>query len=261
MAKTDREVGRPRRASAQSGYRRAAETRRRVLDAALAVFGEAGYRAATTRQISERAGVTLPVLQYYFGDKEGLYRACAEVIVGRFHDLTADVAADALAALRADGAPEEARQHLKALLGALVRFLAGSAEAEGWARFVAGELQDPGPAFEILYERLWRPGGDVTAALIARVIGRAAPDAEVRLKAQLLISTLLAFQAGRKQLTLRALGWSKIGEEELALILATLNDQIDAIAPADGRPQPGPRKTDGLPRPQRLAEVRAPRTP
>jgi len=229
MAKTDRQVGPPRRASAQSGYRKAEETRRRVLEAALAVFGEAGYRAATTREISKRAGVTLPVLQYYFGDKEGLYRACAEVIVGRFQDLTAGVAADAVAGLRAGGAPEEARQHLKALMGTLVRFLAGSREAEGWARFVTSELQDPGPAFEILDQRLWRPGAELTAALIGRATRRAAESPEVGLKAQFLISMLLAFQAGRKQITLRALGWAAIGEEELTLIIAVLNAQIDAI--------------------------------
>jgi hypothetical protein len=40
---------------------------------------------------------------------------------------------------------------------------------------------------------------------------------------------LLAFQAGRKQITLRALGWAAIGEEELDLIVAVLNAQIDAI--------------------------------
>jgi TetR/AcrR family transcriptional regulator, regulator of cefoperazone and chloramphenicol sensitivity len=232
-AKAPRRAGTPAGPNAQSGYRKGDETRERILVAALKAFGDAGFRAATTRQITERAGVSLPALQYYYGDKEGLYRACAEAIVGRLQDVTAGVATDAVAALRAGCAPKAARAHLKALLGALARFLAGSREAEGWAQFVAGELQDPGPAFEILYERLWRPGGELTAALMGRITGRAAHDPEDRLKAQILISALLAFQAGRKQLTLRALGWSKIGEGELALILSVLNAQIDAIATAD----------------------------
>lgn len=230
MEKAARPAAGPVRAGARSGYRKGEETRRRILDAALEAFGEAGFRAVTTRQIAERAGVSLPALQYYFGDKEGLYCACAQAIVARFQEIAANVAAEAAAALRADCASEAACEHLKALLGALAAFLAGSREAERWAQFVAGELQDPGPAFEILYDRLWRPGADLTAALIGRITGRPARDQEVRLKAQLLISTLLAFQSGRKQITLRALGWSGIGGQELALILAVLNQQIDAIA-------------------------------
>ena len=221
------------RAVANGGYPKGELTRQRILDAELKAFGEASYLTVTTRQISEAADVSLPTLQYYFGSKEGLYCACAKAIVERYRRHTAADAAQAAKALTEGCPAEEARVHLKAVIGALARLLVGSDEAQHWAQFVSRELRDPGPAFEILYERLWRPGGELTAALMGRITGRAAHDPEVRLKAQILISALLAFQAGRKQLTLRALGWSKIGEGELALILSVLNAQIDAIATAD----------------------------
>ncbi len=48
------------------------ETRRRLLDAARAVFGEAGFGAATTREISRRAGVAAGTLFNYFPGKEAL---------------------------------------------------------------------------------------------------------------------------------------------------------------------------------------------
>ena len=63
------------RAVASAGYRKGGETRQRILDAALNAFGEASFKAVTTRRIAQAAGVSLPTLQYYFGDKEGLYRA------------------------------------------------------------------------------------------------------------------------------------------------------------------------------------------
>jgi hypothetical protein len=44
----------------------------------------------------------------------------------------------------------------------------------------------------------------------------------------LLISSLLAFQSGRS-ISLRAMNWSKIGPEELAIIVSRLESQIDAI--------------------------------
>src|SRR5579875_1676289 len=39
------------------------------------VFASHGYEGATTRVLARRARVTLPAIQYYFGSKEGLYRA------------------------------------------------------------------------------------------------------------------------------------------------------------------------------------------
>src|ERR1700690_2259174 len=135
--------------SATAGYPKGEETRQRILEVALKVFGDASYQTATTRRIAEAAGVSLPTLQYYFGDKEGLYRACAEAIVERFRRHTTAAAAQARESLHADGAADTALVHLKALIRALAGFLVGSKEAERWAAFVARELRDPGPAFEI----------------------------------------------------------------------------------------------------------------
>ncbi len=216
------------RAFAGAGYRKGEETRQRILDMALKAFGEASFKAATTRRISQAAGVSLPTLQYYFGGKEGLYRACAEAIVERYRHRTAAAAAKAAEALNEDRTAETARVHLKALIGALAGFLVGSKEAERWAQFVARELRDPGPAFEILYESLWRPGVELTARLIARVLGRPESDPAARIQALLLISSLLAFQSGRS-ISLRTMHWSTIGREELAMVLSGLDAQIDAI--------------------------------
>ncbi len=50
------------------------ETRWRLLQAAMEVFAEVGYHAATTREICRRAGVNLASIHYYYGDKAELYR-------------------------------------------------------------------------------------------------------------------------------------------------------------------------------------------
>ncbi len=216
------------KARAGTGYRKGEETQQRILDVALEAFGRDSFRTVTTRRISEAANVSLPTLQYYFGDKEGLYRACAEAIVARYRLRTADAATLASEALRESATAEIARKHLKAVIGALAGFLVGSQEAERWTQFVAREMRDPGPAFEILYENLWRPGVELTARLIARVAGRRENDPAARVRALLLISSLLAFQPGRS-ISLRTMHWSTIGPDELALVLASLNAQIDAL--------------------------------
>jgi TetR/AcrR family transcriptional regulator, regulator of cefoperazone and chloramphenicol sensitivity len=216
------------RAAANGGYRKGEETRQRILDAALRAFGEASFEAVTTRRLAKAAAVSLPTLQYYFGDKEGLYRACAEALVERYRSHTAAAAGEAREALQKDTTAEAARLRLKTLIRALAGFLVGTKEAQRWAPFVARELRDPGPAFEILYQRLWQPGVDVTARLVARVLGVPDTDPGARIKALLLISSVLTFQSGRS-IALRTMRWSSIGPDELALVLSSLDAQIDAI--------------------------------
>lgn len=45
-----------------------------ILQAAAKLFAQKGYEATSTREIMEAAGVTKPMLYYYFGSKEGLCR-------------------------------------------------------------------------------------------------------------------------------------------------------------------------------------------
>lgn len=54
--------------------------RERLLAEALRLFTSHGYAATTVREIVEAAGVTKPVLYYYFGSKEGLYLEIMEGI-------------------------------------------------------------------------------------------------------------------------------------------------------------------------------------
>jgi len=222
-----------------AGLSKGQGTRERILDGALKAFGAAPFLAVTTRQIAKVTSVSLPTLQYYFGDKEGLYRACAEAIVEGYRRHTKVAGAKAAEALKADCSAAAARVQLKALIAALGEFLVGSRETGRWAQFVARELRDPGPAFEILYAGLWRPGVEVTARLIARILGIPESDPAARIRALLLISSLLAFQSGRS-ISLRTMHWPTIGPVELAMVLSAVEAQIDAIA--QNRPAPPDRK-------------------
>jgi AcrR family transcriptional regulator len=58
----------------QSKHPRNGTAREAIHAAATALFAEQGYAATSTREICERAGITKPVLYYYFGNKEQLYQ-------------------------------------------------------------------------------------------------------------------------------------------------------------------------------------------
>ena len=50
-------------------------SRERLLETATELFAEKGYAGASVREIVEKAGVSKPVLYYYFNSKEGLFYA------------------------------------------------------------------------------------------------------------------------------------------------------------------------------------------
>jgi AcrR family transcriptional regulator len=58
-----------------------ADTRQRILDAALHEFAAKGYAGARVREIAGRAGVNTQLISYYFGGKEGLYQE----VMSRWH--------------------------------------------------------------------------------------------------------------------------------------------------------------------------------
>lgn len=62
------------------------DARDRLLKAALELFTQSGYAATSVREIVAKAGVTKPVLYYYFKNKEGIY---SEILKTRFTDLDA----------------------------------------------------------------------------------------------------------------------------------------------------------------------------
>ncbi len=65
---------------------RSAETRSRILDAALSEFAAHGLAGARTEQIAAAAGVNKALLYYYFESKEKLYAAALEMVSARVRD-------------------------------------------------------------------------------------------------------------------------------------------------------------------------------
>ena len=92
MALRPRSAGTERKRGAAAPIRRKAAARpkrdpeamqRRILEAATAEFASHGYGGARVERISSRAGTVDRMLYYYFGSKEGLFRAVLEGVYER----------------------------------------------------------------------------------------------------------------------------------------------------------------------------------
>ncbi len=63
----------------------------RLLRSALKLFSEQGYEGTSIREIIERAGVTRPVLYYYFTNKEDLFRRLLEPALAEYTRTLQDI--------------------------------------------------------------------------------------------------------------------------------------------------------------------------
>jgi AcrR family transcriptional regulator len=66
--------------------KRGDDTRAKIVDETVRCIVEEGFTAATAKHVAERAGVTWGVIQYHFGDRNGLLMAVVDDGVARLID-------------------------------------------------------------------------------------------------------------------------------------------------------------------------------
>jgi len=94
------------------------DTRHRLLEAAILVFAEKGFDGAGIREIATKAKANSALVQYYFGNKEGLYTAALKFLFEQGPDavrgLTQPPAPEEPGAMQ--GAVESLRNYVRAFL-------------------------------------------------------------------------------------------------------------------------------------------------
>jgi AcrR family transcriptional regulator len=109
-------------------------SRERILDAAMEVFAQTGYRRASMDQVAEAAGLTRQAVYHYFRSKTDLFRASVEALHEGAHE--AETEAGRLA--------EEAGENLAGIL---------SAQIDGRFRYIVECLEETSQPEELLSER------------------------------------------------------------------------------------------------------------
>ena len=143
-----------------------------MLEAASEVFAETGYYGATVREICGRAGTNIALINYYFGDKMGLYAEVLQESVRLPH-------LDAIrGALDQEGTPEEM---LRAVIRARMRGIRGGNVADRQLRILIHELAHPTPAITRVVDNISRPIYEGITNVIGEIIGLAPGDEKTHL--------------------------------------------------------------------------------
>jgi AcrR family transcriptional regulator len=227
---TESNSSRPPRRPQTGGYARGDETRRKIIFAGIKLFGERGFDGASTRDIAAEAGVNAPALQYYFANKEGLFKACAEYLSDAAWAAFEPAILRASAVLREGASAPVLIDTFCRILEAIADQVLGKEALPGQGKFAARVQAglDPVNGGEIITQRLRHPLNEVSARLMSRITG-ASPKAPITtlrllsLHGQNQIFRLANYAA------FPSLGWKGLDAEKVGMIKAAIREQTTVL--------------------------------
>lgn len=172
------------------------ETHRRLLDAALHIFAERGFEAATTRQICERAHANAAAVNYHFGDKLGLYKEVLQnvVAVAKGRVVEQDLV---------DMEPEAAlRKFIRRMVAAVA-----VPSTDPYQRLMANEMARPTAGLPVMVEYIMRPRSLLLCHLVSQIIGSTPRSWQTRLAVYSVISQIVHFMHARPVIQLLWPDW------------------------------------------------------
>lgn len=146
------------------------ETRDKIVQAALEVFTDKGFDAASTREIAARVGVNHGLIPYYFGSKRKLWQAAVD---HAFEDMQSEI--DAMGADQGTTSP---RERAARVIRAHVRFVARRPE---FVRLMYEEGKRRGERMRWIVDRHVKPLYDAVSEVNTQMLGATGDDPAGRL--------------------------------------------------------------------------------
>src|SRR5918994_361428 len=182
-------------------------TEKRLLEAAGEIFAEYGYRAATVRQICEKAGANIAAVNYHFGDKEGLYMAVLRSVP--------DAHAEKFPADRGLPPGASAEQRLAAYIESLLNRVFDEGRPGWHTKIMAREMIEPTRAFDTLVADVALPVHRELASIVRELLASKATEDAVRLCTLSILSQCVYYHHARSVLS-RLYPQQEYGSQDIA---------------------------------------------
>jgi AcrR family transcriptional regulator len=161
----------------------------RLLQAAVEIFAERGFKDATVRDICAKAGVNAASVNYYFRSKEALYR---EALAFSFREADRKYPQDAAA--DSELPPEE---RLRQFVLPMVHRLMDDGHLGFHGRLVAREIADPTGALDHIVEAVMRPRFLALRDILPRLVGPGWDPADIDRLIHNIIGQCLVYRHSR----------------------------------------------------------------
>ncbi|WP_265523988.1 transcriptional regulator CecR, partial [Providencia heimbachae] len=182
-----------------------------LLYAAADVYGEQGLDGATTRQIAQASGQNIAAISYYFGSKDGLYLAVAQLIADNIKENFQDVFSMIDDFLDHSITAETPGVALALLQKTVISYNYFQLEKKNlsFSRILAREQLNPTEAYTIIHEQALGPIHSRLNRLIATYIGADPNNLTTLIHTHAILGETLSFRIARETL-LRQTGWKHI---------------------------------------------------
>jgi len=151
---------------------RGVAAREHLIAHATRIFAAKGFAAATTREICDAAGANISAIHYYFGDKEGLYRAALLQPLTEFTEAFG----------RFDDPALSFEQAMRMFLAPFLMTCRDSEQEEMEAQVMKlhlREIIEPSPVFRDITQQTIVPAHNALARVLARHCGMDEPDVDI----------------------------------------------------------------------------------
>ena len=205
------------------------QSKQRIVEAALKMFGLYSFEGATVRMIAEEADANLGLLTYYFNNKQGLYEAAMEYLS---YELRTSVTPSVIAARkRLETAPEDQAALVDALNGILLAFaerIVAADDAKQIAHFISREQLEPTKNFKMLYEGAMEEINIVASQIIGKITGKSPQSQETLFRVHAILGQIVVFATSR-EVIVRAVGKTNYSASQLKKIKETVTQHTELI--------------------------------
>jgi AcrR family transcriptional regulator len=199
----------PEPLQARENYGNSMDTYQRLLQAAGEVFAQRGFRAATVREISQRARANVAAVNYHFRDKRALYNSVLQFsLTSALEKYPPD---DGL------GNNPTAEERLHAFIRSMLFRLLDRGRPAWHGRLMIRELADPTPGLDQLIEESIRPLFLLLNSIVRELMGGAANEDSVLLCSMSIIGQCLFYRHSRPVIS--TLYAQRFGPDDIELLV------------------------------------------
>lgn len=227
--------------TATGRYPRGEETKQRIVDAAIVIFGRQGFAGTSTRDIAAAAEVKTPAIQYYFDGKLGLYQACIDQLTGMVWRRISPAVAACQEQVAAGAALDDLVACLSEVQNCLIDSFFADHEGSAIRRLLAWEdaENDANSSEQFMRDRIGLPIFETFRQVVERVAAIPLSPIEIEMHALSVMGVTMIFHINQCRV-MDMLHWPSVDEGLLATLKTVADRQLAYALAGLARP-PGAR--------------------